>query len=42
MPPEPVKVLAVDDVAENLLALDALLKDQGVELLTARSGMEAL
>jgi PAS domain S-box-containing protein len=42
MSTEPVKVLAVDDVAENLLALDALLKDQGVELLTARSGMEAL
>jgi PAS domain S-box-containing protein len=42
MSPEPVKVLAVDDVPENLLALDALLQDQGVELLKARSGMEAL
>lgn len=40
--PDAVKVLAVDDIAENLIALDALLKNEGVELLQARSGVEAL
>ncbi|SFJ06468.1 PAS domain S-box-containing protein [Sphingomonas sp. NFR04] len=40
---DPVKVLAVDDVPENLIALQALLAEQeGLELLTAASGMEAL
>ncbi|OAN57606.1 response regulator [Sphingomonas sp. TDK1] len=39
---EPVKVLAVDDVPENLIALEALLAQEGLELLTAASGMEAL
>lgn len=39
---ELVKVLAVDDVSENLIALKALLQQQGLELLTAKSGMEAL
>lgn len=39
---EPVKVLAVDDVPENLIALEALLAEEGLELLTAASGMEAL
>lgn len=39
---EPVKVLAVDDVPENLIALQALLAQDGLELLTAASGMEAL
>ena len=42
MLPDPVRVLAVDDVPENLIALEALLRDQGVELLQARSGIEAL
>lgn len=42
MPVDPVKILAVDDVPENLTALDALLKQEGVELLRARSGDEAL
>ncbi|EQA98510.1 response regulator [Sphingobium baderi] len=42
MQPDAVKVLAVDDVAENLAALEALLKRDGLELLKARSGMEAL
>ncbi|MFC4256621.1 response regulator [Altererythrobacter xixiisoli] len=37
-----VRILAVDDVPENLAALDALLQQDGVELLTARSGVEAL
>ncbi|WP_010545832.1 response regulator [Sphingomonas elodea] len=39
---DPVKVLAVDDVPENLIALEALLAQEGLELLTAASGMEAL
>ena len=39
---EPVRVLAVDDTEENLVALDALLRQEGVELLVARSGIEAL
>lgn len=42
MQPEMVKILAVDDVPENLAALDALLKREGLELLQARSGIEAL
>lgn len=39
---DPVKILAVDDVPENLAALDALLSGEGLELLQARSGDEAL
>ncbi|WP_235536415.1 response regulator, partial [Sphingomonas sp. Root50] len=39
---ESVKVLAVDDVEENLTALEALLKEEGVELIKARSGPQAL
>jgi len=42
MSAEPVRVLAVDDVPENLAALDALLADRDIELLKARSGIEAL
>ena len=38
----PVKCLLVDDLEENLLALSALLADDEVEVLTARSGAEAL
>ncbi len=37
-----VKCLLVDDLAENLHALSALLADDEVELLQARSGFEAL
>ncbi len=37
-----VKCLLVDDLEENLLALSALLRRGDVELLTARSGAEAL
>jgi two-component system sensor histidine kinase/response regulator len=37
-----VKCLLVDDLAENLHALAALLADDDVELLQARSGTEAL
>ena len=40
--PERVKCLLVDDLEENLLALSALLRGPDVELLTARSGPEAL
>lgn len=36
------KFLLVDDLDENLLALTALLRRDDVELLTARSGAEAL
>ncbi|RYY27121.1 MAG: response regulator [Sphingomonadales bacterium] len=39
---DPVKILAVDDVEENLTALEALLQRDGMELLKARSGVEAL
>src|ERR1700729_2594940 len=39
---ECVKCLLVDDVEENLLALSALLRRDDVEVLTARSGSEAL
>lgn len=42
MPPEPVPILAVDDVPENLNALEALLASEDVVLKKARSGMEAL
>lgn len=38
----PVKCLIVDDLEENLLALGALLRDDSIELLTARSGSQAL
>jgi signal transduction histidine kinase len=38
----PVKCLLVDDLEENLLALAALLAADDVEVLTARSGSEAL
>jgi signal transduction histidine kinase len=38
----PVKALLVDDVPENLVALEALLRPLGLELLRAASGTEAL
>lgn len=37
-----VKVLLVDDIAENLVALEALLRRPDIEILTAPSGPEAL
>src|SRR5579872_3178720 len=37
-----VKCLLVDDLEENLLALSALLQSPDVEVLTARTGQEAL
>ncbi|HEY0481601.1 MAG TPA: hybrid sensor histidine kinase/response regulator [Kofleriaceae bacterium] len=39
---EPLKVLIVDDNPENLVALEALIRRDGVQLLIARSGSEAL
>jgi phosphoserine phosphatase RsbU/P len=39
---QPVTFLLVDDLEENLLALEALLRREGVRLLKARSGREAL
>lgn len=41
-PRESVKFLLVDDREENLVALEALLRRDDLELLTARSGEEAL
>lgn len=40
--PSPIKCLVVDDLEENVLALSALLRSDDVEVLTARSGAEAL
>ncbi|MDA8522383.1 hybrid sensor histidine kinase/response regulator [Acidovorax sp. NCPPB 4044] len=45
MPPRaaaPVKCLLVDDVPENLIALEALLRRDDVQILKAASGPEAL
>lgn len=39
---EPIKFLLVDDLDANLLALEGLLRREGLELLKARSGPEAL
>ncbi len=39
---EPVKFLLVDDLEENLVALEALLRRDDLELIKARSGAEAL
>jgi signal transduction histidine kinase len=40
--PDPIKVLLVDDVQENLVALSALLRAPGLEVFEARSGTDAL
>ena len=39
---QPVKFLLVDDLDENLISLEALLRRDGLECLSARSGEEAL
>ena len=41
-PMEPVEILIVDDRAENLLALEAILEPLGQKLVRAHSGDEAL
>ncbi len=41
-PAEPVEILLVDDRAENLLALEAILEPLGQKLVRAHSGDEAL
>jgi signal transduction histidine kinase len=42
MTADPVKLLIVDDVPENLVALEALLQQADVQILSARTGTEAL
>lgn len=39
---QPINLLLVDDLEENLLALEALLRQDGIVCLKARSGDEAL
>jgi two-component system, sensor histidine kinase and response regulator len=39
---EPIKFLLVDDIPDNLMVLEALLRRDGLELLKATSGQEAL
>lgn len=39
---EPLKVLIVDDTPENLIALEALLRRTDIQVISARSGAEAL
>jgi two-component system sensor histidine kinase/response regulator len=40
--PEPIKILLVDDQADNLLSAGAVLESLGQEVVTAESGREAL
>jgi two-component system, sensor histidine kinase and response regulator len=42
MTPDLITFLLVDDTEENLIALEALLRREGLQLLKARSGPEAL
>lgn len=37
-----VPILIVDDLAQNIMALEAVIADMGVEIITARSGNDAL
>jgi hypothetical protein len=41
-PPEPVKILLVDDQPENLLSAEAVLESLGQQIVKAESGREAL
>ncbi len=40
--PDNVKILLVDDRPENLFALEAILEEEGIEILRATSGQEAI
>src|SRR5580700_10856295 len=40
--PKPTKILLVDDLPANLLALEAVLDNRGYEIVTATSGPEAI
>jgi len=42
MTSEPIKFLLVDDKTENLFALEAIIRREGLEVLLARSGSDAL
>jgi adenylate cyclase len=42
MPDDPITILAVDDLPQNLRLLDAVLSPRGYRVLTATSGDEAL
>ncbi|WP_373946410.1 response regulator [Paracoccus marcusii] len=42
MPDRPIRFLIVDDIAENIMALEALLRRDGLVVDTARSATEAL
>jgi len=42
MPTDPIKILAVDDIEANLVALDAALDVPGVELVKASGSVQAL
>jgi signal transduction histidine kinase len=42
MSAEPIKFLLVDDTEANLVALESLLRREGLQVLQARSGAEAL
>src|SRR5450755_4517222 len=42
MTSKPIKFLLVDDKTENLFALEAIIRREGLEVLVARSGSDAL
>jgi len=42
LPIEKVPILIVDDLPQNILALEAVIADMGFEIITARSGNDAL
>lgn len=42
MPNRPIRFLLVDDICENMVALEALLRREGLEIHMARSANEAL
>src|ERR1035438_7539846 len=42
MTSEPIKFLLVDDKTENLFSLEAIIRREGLEVLLARSGSDAL